>query len=102
MTLPAPMSPAPTASVCRIAVAACLVLAVGIVSAQTRPLRKPAPPADLAKQREQNVESPQSKADKAAQQPASAQPASTEVIKQREQELDSLRAEQQQAAEAEQ
>ncbi len=98
MTLSAPMLPAPTASVfrSRIAVAACLVLAVGIVSAQTRPLRKPAPPADVAKQREQNVESPH-KADKAAQQPASA-----EVIKQREQELDSLRAEQQQAAEAEQ
>jgi murein hydrolase activator len=98
MTLSAPMLPAPTASVSRsrIAVAACLALAVGIVSAQTRPLRKPAP-ADLAKQREQNVESPQSKADKAAKQPAP-----TEAIKQREQELDSLRAEQQQAAEAEQ
>jgi murein hydrolase activator len=96
MTLSAPMLPAPTASVSRsrIAVAACLVLAVGIGSAQTRPLKKPVP-ADLAKQREQTVESPQSKADKAAQQPAS-----PEVIKQREQELDSLRAEQQQAAEA--
>jgi septal ring factor EnvC (AmiA/AmiB activator) len=117
MTLPAPVSRS------RIAVAACVVLAVGIVSGEGRPLRRPAP-ADLAKQ-QQNVESAQSKADKAAKQstpaqpapaqpapaqpapaqpapaqPAAAQPAA-EVIKQREQELDSLRAEQQQATEAE-
>jgi murein hydrolase activator len=93
MTLPAPI-----ASVCwsRIAVAACAVLAVGIVSAQTRPLKRPAP-ADLAKQHEQNADTPQSKMDKAAKPPAP-----TEIIKQREQELDSLRAEQQQATEAEQ
>ena len=95
MTLPAPIA---SVSWSRIAAAACLVLAVGIVSAQTRPLKRPAP-ADLAKQREQNAESPQSKADKAAK---GEEPASTEVIKQREQELDSLRAEQQQATEAEQ
>jgi septal ring factor EnvC (AmiA/AmiB activator) len=109
MTLPAPIA---SVSPSRIALAACLVMTVGIVSVQGRPLKRPAP-ADPAKQ--QNVESPQSKADKAAKQsvpaqpapaqpvtaqPAAAQPAA-EVIKQREQELDSLRAEQQQATEAE-
>jgi septal ring factor EnvC (AmiA/AmiB activator) len=93
MTLPAPIAPV---SWSRIAAAACIVLAVGIVPGQTRPLKRPAPP-DLTKQREQNAESPQSKADKAAKEPAS-----TEIIKQREQELDSLRAAQRQATEAEQ
>jgi septal ring factor EnvC (AmiA/AmiB activator) len=112
MTLPAPIA---SVSRSRIALAACLLMTVGIVSVQGRPLKRPAP-ADLAKQHEQNVESPQSKADKAAKQsapaqpapaqpvtaqPAAAQPAAAEVIKQREQELDSLRAEQQQATEAE-
>ena len=114
MTLPAPIA---SVSPSRIALAACLVMTVGIVSVQGRPLKRPAP-ADPAKQ--QNVKSPQSKADKAAKQsvpaqpapaqpvtaqpvtaqPAAAQPAA-EVIKQREQELNSLRAEQQQATEAE-
>jgi murein hydrolase activator len=93
MMLPAPIAPV---SWSRIALAACIVLAVGIVSGQTRPLKRPTP-ADLAKQREQNAESPQPKADQAAKQPAS-----TEIIKQREQELDSLRAAQRQATEAEQ
>jgi len=102
MTLPAPIA---SVSPSRIAVAACLAMTVGIVSVQGRPLKRPTP-ADPAKQ--QNVESPQSKVDKAAKQsipaqpapaqpftaqPAAAQPAA-EVIKQREQELDSLRAEQ--------
>jgi len=109
MTLSAPIA---SVSPSRIALAACLVMTVGIVSVQGRPLKRPTP-ADPAKQ--QNVESPQSKVDKAAKQsvpaqpapaqpvtaqPAAAQPAA-EVIKQREQELDSLRAEQQQATEAE-
>jgi murein hydrolase activator len=93
MTLPAPIA---SVSWSRIALAACIVLAVGIDSAQTRPLKRPTP-ADLAKQREQNAESPQPKADQAAKQPAP-----TEIIKQREQELDSLRAAQRQATEAEQ
>jgi septal ring factor EnvC (AmiA/AmiB activator) len=112
MTLPAPIA---SVSPGRIALAACLLMTVGIVSVQGRPLKRPAP-ADLAKQHEQNVESPQSKADKAAKQsvpaqpapaqpiiaqPAADQPAAAEVIKQREQELDSLRTEQQQATEAE-
>jgi murein hydrolase activator len=92
MTMPAPIASAFRG---RVVVAACLALAVGIVSAQTRPAKKPVP-ADLAKQRSPDVESPQSKADKAAVQ----KPAPTEAIKQREQELDTLRAEQQQATEA--
>jgi murein hydrolase activator len=97
MTMPAPIA---SASCGRAVVAACLALAVGVVSAQTKPAKRPAP-ADLAKQHPQDVESPQSKADKAAADKAAAKkPAPTEVIKQHEQELDTLRTEQQQAAEA--
>src|SRR6266702_4509355 len=97
MTMPAPIA---SASCGRVVAAACLVLAVGIASAQTKPAKRPTP-ADLAKQHSQDVESPQSKADKAAPDKATAKkPAPTEVIKQREQELDTLRAEQQQATEA--
>jgi murein hydrolase activator len=92
MTMPAPIAPAFRG---RVLTAACLALAVGIVSAPAKPAKRPAP-ADLAKQRSQDVESPQSKADKAAAQ----KPAPTEVIKQREQELDTLRTEQQRATEA--
>src|SRR5260370_24281395 len=96
MTLPARIA---SVSPSRIALAACLVMTVGIVSVQGRPLKRPAP-ADLAKQHEQNVESPQSKADKAAKQsvpaqPAPAQPpaaqqAAEEGVAQREPDLDSL------------
>src|SRR5262249_24683700 len=93
--------PAPIASLSpgRMVVAACLVLAVAMVSVQAKPLKRPAA-ADLAKQREQNIEAPQSKADKATKQPP-AQPVPAEAIKQPAEELDSMRAEQQQAAEAE-
>ncbi len=93
MTLPAPIA---SVSWSCIALAACIVLAVGSVSAQTKTLKRPTP-ADISKQRDQNAESAQSKADKAAKPPAA-----PETIKQREQELDSLRAQQQQATEAEQ
>jgi murein hydrolase activator len=85
------MKPARTGSLSRsrVAVAAIVAVAVGIASAQARSPRKPTP-ADLAKQRSQDVETPSVKP-----------PASPEVLKQREDELDSLRAEQQKAADAE-
>jgi murein hydrolase activator len=90
MTMPAPKASVPWS---RIAAVACLVLATGAVSAQTKPLKKPT--AAELRQRKQAIDA-QSKADSAA-----ANKVAPEVIKQREQELDSLRAEQQQATEAE-
>jgi septal ring factor EnvC (AmiA/AmiB activator) len=85
MTMPAPVAAVPWS---RIVASVCLVLAVGVASAQTRPAKRPTP-SEIAKQRE---------AEKAAvKKPASG----ADDIKQREQELDSLRAEQQQATEAE-
>jgi hypothetical protein len=85
MTMPAPVAAVPWS---RIVASACLVLAVGVASGQTRPVKRPAP-AEIAKQREPEKA--------AVKKPAPG----TDDIKQREQELDSLRAEQQQATEVE-
>jgi murein hydrolase activator len=94
MTIPAPVASVPWS---RVAVAAFLALAVGAVSAQTKPAKKPTP-ASLIKQRKQAVDPSQSKEDSGT----ATKTAPVEAIKQHEQELDSLRAEQQQATEAEQ
>ncbi len=94
MTIAVPIASVPWS---RIAVAAFLVLAVGAVSAQTKPAKKPAP-ASLVKQRKQAVDPPQPTEDSGT----ATKTAPVEAIKQHEQELDSLRAEQQQATEAEQ
>jgi septal ring factor EnvC (AmiA/AmiB activator) len=93
MTMPAATT---SARWCRIAVMACLALILGSVSGQTKPVKKPL--ADHVRQRVHTTDpAPPSPPDDAA---ASKEPAG-DVIKQHEQELDSLRTEQQRAAEAE-
>jgi len=94
--------PVPTTSVvwnCRIAVAACLVLALGALSGETKPLRKPVS-ADHVKPRGHAADPPQPKADDATEKTdKEASPADS--IRVHEQELDSLRTEQDRAAESE-
>jgi septal ring factor EnvC (AmiA/AmiB activator) len=90
--------PAPTTSVrwCRIAAVACLALILGSVSGETKPAKKPI--VDHVRQRVHTADPPQPNPPDDA---AASKALSGDAIKQREQELDSLRTEQQRAAEAE-